>query len=78
MKKLYEIHLKLTLVLDDCSDHEIAPAHFPDSIPEETISALIDNLNISHETNDMFWDSLQEYIEPEVAHYNFELENKDG
>lgn len=43
----------------------------PVKLSQDFIDALIENLNISHETNDMFFDDLQEHLECELVSYYF-------
>jgi len=46
--------------------------NLPEELPEKLIKSLIDNLNISDETNGMFSDSIQENIPGDVVSFRFE------
>lgn len=57
MEKTYivPVAVEITLLGDNLDD-------FPLSLPETLLDALIDELGVSGEVNDMFWDDLQEKV----------------
>ena len=42
-----------------------------ESLPSGMVNAILDNLNISDETNDMFVDSMQEYTDLSIHSFYF-------
>ena len=46
--------------------------NLPEELPAQLVKSLIDNLNISDDTNDMFSDSLQENMSGDVVSFKFE------
>ena len=50
---------------------EVDGENLPEEISPDVVKVLIDNLNISDETNDMFMDSIQERIAGNVVSFSF-------
>lgn len=46
--------------------------NLPEELPAELVKSLIGELNVSHETNGMFSDSIQENMPGDVISYKFE------
>ena len=67
MKKQYTIQLQMQVTLE----REEGESEFPKSLPSGMVKTILDNLNISDETNDMFMDSMQEYTDLSVHSFYF-------
>ena len=67
MKKQYTIQLQMQVTLE----REDGDAEFPKVLPSGMVKVILDNLNISDETNDMFMDSMQEYTDLSVHSFYF-------
>ena len=50
---------------------EVEGENLPKELSPDIVKVLIDNLNISDETNDMFMDSIQERIAGDVVSFSF-------
>jgi hypothetical protein len=63
MKKTYTVPITFILVVEGDD--------LPTDMPPRALRSVLDNLNISDETNDMFMDSIQDNFSGDVKSFRF-------
>lgn len=71
IKMTYEIPIVFELEVEVESDHNLADT---EAVLPHLADSLLSNLNISDETNDMFVDSLADWISGDLTGWKFRLE----